>query len=296
MTIKEFAALCGCSTQTLRYYDRIDLLKPVNVDPWSGYRYYEKKQTLDYVKIKNLQAADFSIEQIKKLLTLPDQQIYEAFDRKIAEQAQKLERIKEIQRSYLNEKTMMEKLIQSASDYLLHGISDFALLREFGMTPEDGAAVVEKLKCFFGKRLLQDLREEANVQMVLNGSTIQGTEQMISTFEALSSKGYEDTVIFGDEKVTEVEELTPENGETVWVCHGWNYVHEFLKDIPQLEKNREYCFYFRLKEEKHSKGLEFPLFMLAAIMPKLGSENVPVGCSVKCSDDGMNHFMLLRRK
>ena len=32
MTIKDFAALCGCSTQTLRDYDRIGLLKPSRVD------------------------------------------------------------------------------------------------------------------------------------------------------------------------------------------------------------------------------------------------------------------------
>ncbi|MGN0141461.1 MAG: MerR family DNA-binding transcriptional regulator [Roseburia sp.] len=31
MTIKEFSQLCGCNPQTLRYYDREDLLKPVNV-------------------------------------------------------------------------------------------------------------------------------------------------------------------------------------------------------------------------------------------------------------------------
>ena len=84
MTIKEFASLCGCNAQTLRYYDKIDLLKPVKVDPWSGYRFYEKSQAVDFIKIKNLQAADFTIEEIKALLTLPDQQVYEAFDRKIA--------------------------------------------------------------------------------------------------------------------------------------------------------------------------------------------------------------------
>lgn len=39
MTIKEFASLCGCSTQTLRYYDKIDLLKPVKVNQSSGYNY-----------------------------------------------------------------------------------------------------------------------------------------------------------------------------------------------------------------------------------------------------------------
>ena len=39
MTIKEFSRLCGCNPQTLRYYDHVDLLKPVKVDSWTGYRY-----------------------------------------------------------------------------------------------------------------------------------------------------------------------------------------------------------------------------------------------------------------
>lgn len=38
MTIKEFSRLCGCNPQTLRYYDHVDLLKPVKVDSWTGYR------------------------------------------------------------------------------------------------------------------------------------------------------------------------------------------------------------------------------------------------------------------
>jgi len=83
MTIKEFASLCSCNTQTLRYYDKIDLLKPVKVDRGSGYRYYTKSQAIDFVKIKNLQAADFTIDEIKVLLTMSDQQIYEAFDLKM---------------------------------------------------------------------------------------------------------------------------------------------------------------------------------------------------------------------
>lgn len=41
MTIKEFARLCGCNPQTLRYYDHVNLLKPVKVDKWSGYRFYK---------------------------------------------------------------------------------------------------------------------------------------------------------------------------------------------------------------------------------------------------------------
>ena len=42
ITIQGFARLCGCNTQTLRYYDRIGLLAPARVDEWTGYRYYEE--------------------------------------------------------------------------------------------------------------------------------------------------------------------------------------------------------------------------------------------------------------
>jgi len=119
ITIKEFATLCKCTTQTLRYYDRIDLLKPTKVDSWSGYRYYEPSQAIDFVKIRNLQSADFTIEEIKKLLTQSDAQVFDAFNRKIMEQEQTLAHIKEIQQSYLTEKNNMEKIIQSVTDFLL---------------------------------------------------------------------------------------------------------------------------------------------------------------------------------
>lgn len=295
MTIKQFAVLCGCNTQTLRYYDKIDLLKPVKVDSWSGYRYYTKSQAIDFVKIKNLQAADFSIDEIKALLALSDPQIYEAFDRKIAEQSQKLERIKEIQRSYLTEKNNMEKLIQSASDFLFHDLSDFEVLREFGMSPEDGPAVVASLKDFYERILFRNLSTEEDAKMILNGSVIQETEQMIAAFESLKGKSNDNKVLFGDQDVEETEEMTPENSEMVWECHGWKFVHEFIEEIPVLEKGYEHCFYFRLTEEKRSTGAEFPMFMLAAMLPRLDLDHIRIGCSINHSDDGQNYFALLRR-
>ena len=97
MTIKDFAKLCGCNPQTLRYYDRQDLLKPVKVDDWTGYRYYDEEQAIAFVKIKNMQKAGFSIDEIKELLDKDDAAIYIAFERKIAEQERQLQEIKNIQ-------------------------------------------------------------------------------------------------------------------------------------------------------------------------------------------------------
>ncbi len=84
ITIQGFAKLCGCNAQTLRFYDRIGLLTLARVDSWTSYRYYEEEQAVRFVKIKNLQRADFSIEEIKTLLEADEDSLMQAFDGKIA--------------------------------------------------------------------------------------------------------------------------------------------------------------------------------------------------------------------
>ncbi len=296
MTVKEFASLCLCSTQTLRYYDKIDLLKPIKVDPWSGYRYYESSQAIDFVKIKNLQAADFTIDEIKTLLTLPDSRVYEAFERKIEEQTQKLTRIKEIQQSYLTEKSAMEKLIQNATNYILHAVSDFSILQEFGLSPEEGPVVVSRLKDYFERKLQQQLPKEPDIRMIVNDQVIRGAERVADTFAALQEDGYDGSVFLGDETVQESELITEGNSETVWECHGWNFVHEFLDQIPTLERDCEYCFSFSLAGDKYRESMEFPMFMIASMILRANADEITMGCRVERSEDEGNHFALLRKK
>ena len=296
MTIKQFAALCGCGTQTLRYYDKIDLLKPVRVDQWSGYRYYDKSQAVDFVKIKNFQAADFSIGEIKALLAMTDREVSEAFERKIGEQTRKLERIKEIQRSYLTEKSNMEKLIQNMADYLLQAVSDYGLLREFGMTLGDGPAVVEKLRNFLQERTKKHLPKEPDIQMRINDQVIHGADRVADAFAALKEQyNYEDTVLLTDGAERETEEITEQNSELCWERRGWNHVYEFLPELPALENGYEYCCFFRLTADQYSDGLEFPMFMLATMLCRTENNEMIAGCSVRQSEDGQNYFALRRR-
>ena len=133
ITIQGFAKLCGCNTQTLRYYDRIGLLAPAKVDEWTGYRYYEEDQAMRFVKIKNLQQADFSIEEIRPLLEENEDRLAEAFERKIEEQQQKLERIRKIQRSYLKETMDMQNMIRTITDFVEGRMGDPKLWKEFGL-------------------------------------------------------------------------------------------------------------------------------------------------------------------
>lgn len=296
ITIKEFAKLCSCSTQTLRYYDKIGLLKPMKVDPWSGYRYYEESQALVFIKIKNLQAADFSIREIQALLDASDRQIFEAFDWKIKQQVQKLERIKSIKQSYLAEINAMEKVIHELSGFLTNQLTDPQLLKEFGIDPADAPAVVARIKAFIEDKTANHLPETSDITMTINETLIRGADQVADAIHSLNEKNLQDTVLLGSEAAVHGPGLIPEQYETVWECHGWNYVHEFLDSIPPMEKDLVYCFFFLLNDEKYSEGIEFPMFMLGAMLPKVSNPSISLGCSVEKSPDSQNHFFLKYRK
>ena len=136
MTIKDFASLCGCNPQTLRYYDRIGLLKPDRVDGWTGYRNYGENQALDFIKIKNLQEADFSIEEIKALLTKSNEDVCQAIEQKLAEEMARLEHIKKIYATYLSQMETMEETVQKIKEKMKNAALQFEAEKEFGITQE----------------------------------------------------------------------------------------------------------------------------------------------------------------
>ena len=65
--IKDLANLSGVTTRTLRYYDKIDLLKPAKITD-SGYRLYGEEETKLLQEILFLKELDFSLEEIKEIL------------------------------------------------------------------------------------------------------------------------------------------------------------------------------------------------------------------------------------
>ena len=64
--IGDFSKKCGVSVKTLRYYDEINLFKPVDIDLFTGYRYYSESQLEDIKIILMLKDASFSLEEIKE--------------------------------------------------------------------------------------------------------------------------------------------------------------------------------------------------------------------------------------
>jgi DNA-binding transcriptional MerR regulator len=75
--IGDFSKLSRVSIKTLRFYDEMDLLKPVGVDHFTGYRYYEFNQLPRLHRILALKDLGFSLDEIGRLLEgdLPAEQM-----------------------------------------------------------------------------------------------------------------------------------------------------------------------------------------------------------------------------
>ncbi len=66
--IGDFSKLSRVAVKTLRYYDEVNLLRPVHVDNFTGYRYYSYEQLSRLNRILALKDLGFSLEQIRELL------------------------------------------------------------------------------------------------------------------------------------------------------------------------------------------------------------------------------------
>jgi DNA-binding transcriptional MerR regulator len=66
--IGDFSKLSQVSVKTLRYYDELGLLKPVEVDRFTAYRYYSADQLPRLNRILALKDLGLSLEQIATLL------------------------------------------------------------------------------------------------------------------------------------------------------------------------------------------------------------------------------------
>lgn len=66
--IGETASLMGIITQTLRFYDKIGLVKPIKIDPRTGYRYYAYEQFHFIDRIKYLQSLGMPLDDIKEVM------------------------------------------------------------------------------------------------------------------------------------------------------------------------------------------------------------------------------------
>lgn len=266
MTIKEFSKLCGCNPQTLRYYDHQNLLKPVRVDKWSGYRFYDEEQALIFVKIKNLQRAGFTIQEIKVLLHKEDTEIYRAFDLKIAEEEKRIREIKEIQKAYQTEIISMEKKLETLREKIREAREIYEPAEEFGIDKEDYAEVLETLDSMLSR--ITESGDLSRLEFNEYAEDETGTEERY--FEGV---------------------LNNPDYEIVFERHGWKYVKDFWGDLPVMDVKTGYLLLFRLDVSKTNK-MAFANTVIGICCAHAESP-LKIGCTVLDSQDGNNHFWLV---
>ena len=286
MTIKEFARLCDCNPQTLRYYDSIDLLKPVNVDPWTGYRYYDEEQALAFVKIRNLQKGGFSIEEIKELLTQDDIAVAMAFETKIAEAEAHLREIKAIRASYLTDMNNMKDKIYAIRDRILNDIRKYDATAEFGIDRTQYEAIISSIEACLNEAAAS-VPTPADIAAMMPGpADIADAVAGAASGEPVPSAEPADEYAFRNDPAFTV----------IYEKHDWANVKDFLPEFESLEAG-EYILDFAVTADKYDNTIAFSNTILGILLAKSTDiqGNRSFGCYVELTPDGKNHMKLYKK-
>ena len=231
------------------------------MDRFTGYRYYDEEQALTFVKIKNLQLGGFAIEEIKPLLTADDDDVYAAFEAKIAEQRARLETMQKIQRSYRSEMTTMRETI----DKIRQDMAAFDPTAEFGIDKarydaicarvDEALAAAMESDCFRDFSYREEKHSPKPLPPVLKDPTY----------------------------------------KTVYEKHGWDHVKDFFPEFARLEDGAEYQLVFALTPEKANQTA-FATTVLNLLLDENGGKKRTLGCDTTATRDGQNHFWLLKKR
>ena len=127
-SISEAAALVGMTSETLRHYDRLGLVRPGVRDEWTGYRYYSEQEIVRLNTIQALRCMDLSLKDILRALEYDGLEELIAFlrsaeksaDEKIARLQQAKEKIKRARADYEKKLLLSNTLQRPALDNLWH--------------------------------------------------------------------------------------------------------------------------------------------------------------------------------
>ncbi len=229
LPIGKMAELNHTSVQTLRYYDKIDLLKPLYVDEETNHRYYDIRQSAILDMIQYMKSLGMSLEQIKEQFEKEDikeiQHILRKQSKNIDEEIKKLHHMKK----------GVEACIRNYNRYL--------------RMPEEGKITLEyipdrKVFCYDGKINIYDhgldtyeyILRELKKQVIIEdlpmvyfcnvGSILR--KEMIDAGKFVSSEIF--VFVDNDFRNQEGIEIIPEGK---YVCI---YFHSFWKEKENAQK------------------------------------------------------------
>ena len=246
-----------------------------------------------FVKIKNLQQADFTIEEIKALLPGDDDRLMAAFEQKIREQTQKLETIRKIQRSYLKEAMDMRKMINEYMDYVERRMKNPKLWKELGLDAEQEAEITANVHDLLADWLSQCRKMGEDISLTADGQQITGMEDIMNQMKSGVLDHAEGLLLSRDS--SEVEKDIPADAEQIFERSGWDHVSEWIGELPNLGNGKQKYFVFRLREDSPAADTGFPTILLGVMAARYDAMNGGMTCMISRSSDEINHFILLQK-
>lgn len=130
-TVKQLSTIAGITPRTLRYYDRIGLLKPSRVGA-NGYRYYDERALLKLQQVLLYRELELPLERIREIVNRP------GFNPLAALEGHKLD--------LARRRARLEHLITTVDDTILHlkGKKEMSDKQLFAAFSEKEQAEMEK--------------------------------------------------------------------------------------------------------------------------------------------------------
>jgi len=230
ITIGMMAKLNGISEQTLRLYNKMNLLQPSDINPDTGYRYYNIKQCAQLDMIQYMKALGMNLIQIKKCFEEED--------------IETLRRVLELQKQNI-EKQMME--MHYAKQAIERAIQSY---RRYDAAPEEHTVVLEyikerkifcydtKINCYsYGMDYYEHILRSLKKNFVLHDLPI---SYFCNVGSIMRKEVFQRREIFASEVFLFVEddfnsddgiEVIPEGMYLCMYCFGFNKEEEALKEL-----------------------------------------------------------------
>jgi DNA-binding transcriptional MerR regulator len=237
-TIKKLAKLAGTSVRTLHYYDKIGLLKP-EYRGANGYRHYGEKSIAKLQQIMFFSELDFSLDEIKTIMSQPDFDAAEALQSHKKLLLKRQERIGELLDT-------IEKTIKNFKGEKLMEIKEYYQ----GFSDEQIEKYREEVKKRWGEKTLKESEDRVKKMGMEKFAEVQKESDLIfRTITENMSKGYDSKIV--QDEVAKWRQ---------WLENFHNYPDEAVLGLGRLySQNPEFAKTF----EKYHKDL--PDFMTKSI-------------------------------
>ncbi len=135
--IGELSNITGVSIQTIRFYENEQLIRPIEVDRWTNYRYYDETSIERLSEISYLKDLGFSLKEIKNLNedTIKQKILQAKLNiKKLTQNIDKLSTIRKyeggfLMKNFVNDDRMVGKwkklaIVKNKEDYALNKFED----------------------------------------------------------------------------------------------------------------------------------------------------------------------------